>query len=209
MTSSRKSGNESLTQIDGRSSDMDAKNFAMDNFVDSVADLEECNCSDQLNLRVALSEQRSGLSGIFMPDHKGIEGARCATFDRSCKGTESAVASDLAKAEDFASRNFVEAPADVEGCNCPGERNLHVALSEQRSDISALFTPDHLGLDRAYCAVHGKACDEGSGHKRVARRSAGPGKRSVRSGMRESERSDVSEKIGCFPAECGFGRCEM
>jgi hypothetical protein len=209
MSSSRKSGNESLTPADGRSSDMDAKNFAMDNFVDSVADLEECNCADQLNLRVALSEQRSGLSGIFMPDHKGIEGARCATFDRSCKGTESVAAAEFGKAEDFALRNFVEASASVEGCNCPDERKLHIALSEQRSDTSALFTPDHLSLDRSYCAVHGKACDESSGHKRVARRSVGPGRRSARSGMRESERFDANEKIGCFPAECGFGRCEV
>jgi hypothetical protein len=140
-----------------RSSDMDARKFAMDNFVDSVSNLEECNCADQQNLRVALSEQKFRPE-IFSPDHVGIEGARCATFNRSCKENEAPARDDLTKAEDFALMNFVEAASNVEGCNCRGERNLRIALSEQRSDTSNLFSPDHLGLELAYCAVHGKAC---------------------------------------------------
>ncbi|MBI4963660.1 MAG: hypothetical protein HY913_10320 [Desulfomonile tiedjei] len=59
------------------------KEFAEQNFVEAPAKVSECFCEDEHRLHVALSEQRSTrLAKIFMPDHKGLENARCLTFGR-------------------------------------------------------------------------------------------------------------------------------
>jgi hypothetical protein len=54
------------------------------NFVDAYANLEECTCSDEHRLQVALSEQR-GTPLLFTPEHKGIKQAYCSVHGRRCK----------------------------------------------------------------------------------------------------------------------------
>jgi hypothetical protein len=65
--------------------ELNVKNLAENNYVESYAKLDECFCENEHRLHVALSEQRSTrLARIFMPDHIGLENARCLTFGR-CK----------------------------------------------------------------------------------------------------------------------------
>ncbi|HTY25830.1 MAG TPA: hypothetical protein VMC85_22065 [Desulfomonilaceae bacterium] len=58
----------------------------------------------------------------------------------------------------LAEENFVEAPANLSDCTCAEEHHLHVALSEQRGRPQ-IFSPDHVGMNKAYCATHGRRCD--------------------------------------------------
>lgn len=60
---------------------LDVQELAEKNFVEAPANLNECRCSDEHSLHVALSEQRSN-TVIFAPEHVGMKGARCATFGR-------------------------------------------------------------------------------------------------------------------------------
>ena len=59
--------------------------------------------------------------------------------------------------EQLAEDHYVEAPANLSGCQCENEHRLHVALSEQRGR-PVLFAPDHKGVKTAYCATHGRRC---------------------------------------------------
>jgi hypothetical protein len=59
--------------------------------------------------------------------------------------------------EESAEQNFVDAYANLSECACTEEHRLHVALSEQRG-TPMLFTPEHKGISRAYCSVHGRRC---------------------------------------------------
>jgi hypothetical protein len=58
--------------------------LAEDHYVEAVANLEDCACKDEQRLHIALSEQRYRPE-IFMPDHRPIKGAMCATSGRRCK----------------------------------------------------------------------------------------------------------------------------
>jgi hypothetical protein len=63
--------------------ELNVKESAEQNYVEAYAKLSECFCEEEHNLHVALSEQRSTrLARIFMPDHIGLENARCLTFGR-------------------------------------------------------------------------------------------------------------------------------
>lgn len=66
-----------------KSSDLDVRELAEENYVEAPANLSECFCPDEHNLRIALSEQHTR-PGIFVPDHIGLDGAFCATYGR-CK----------------------------------------------------------------------------------------------------------------------------
>jgi len=57
--------------------------------------------------------------------------------------------------QELAEMNFVEAPANLSECRCSNEHNLHVALSEQRSN-PAIFSPEHVGMKGARCATFGR-----------------------------------------------------
>ncbi len=63
--------------------ELKVKDLAEQNYVEAYAKSGECFCEDEHRLHVALSEQRSTrLARIFMPDHTGLENARCLTFGR-------------------------------------------------------------------------------------------------------------------------------
>lgn len=55
--------------------------LAEEHFVEAYANLKECNCAEEHRLHVALSETRARPI-VYAPEHIGIKGARCATFDR-------------------------------------------------------------------------------------------------------------------------------
>ncbi len=57
----------------------------------------------------------------------------------------------------LAEDHYIEAPANLTGCQCEDEHRLHIALSEQRGR-PALFSPDHKGITTAYCATFGRRC---------------------------------------------------
>jgi hypothetical protein len=59
--------------------------------------------------------------------------------------------------EQLAEDHYVEAPANLPGCQCADEHRLHVALSEQRGR-PAIFSPDHKALKNAYCETYGRRC---------------------------------------------------
>jgi len=65
-------------------SSSDVVKLAEDHYVEAVANLKECACRDEQRLHIALSEQRYRPE-IFMPDHRPIKGAQCATSGRRCK----------------------------------------------------------------------------------------------------------------------------
>ncbi|MEW6349823.1 MAG: hypothetical protein AB1646_12225 [Thermodesulfobacteriota bacterium] len=54
-------------------------------------------------------------------------------------------------------KNYVEAPANLSGCECSDEHRLHMALSETRAR-PIVFTPEHKGIGEAYCATFGRRC---------------------------------------------------
>lgn len=66
--------------------------------------------------------------------------------------------SKASNVRELAEENYVEAPANSGDCSCPDEHNLHVALSEQHTR-PAVFEPDHIGLEGAFCATLGR-CKE-------------------------------------------------
>jgi hypothetical protein len=59
----------------------------------------------------------------------------------------------------LAQEHFVEAYANIPGCACGEGHRLHVALSETRAR-PVVYAPDHVGIDKAYCATHGRRCDK-------------------------------------------------
>jgi len=59
----------------------------------------------------------------------------------------------------LAQEHFVEAYANIPGCACGEGHRLHVALSETRAR-PVVYAPDHRGIDKAYCATHGRRCDK-------------------------------------------------
>lgn len=64
--------------------ELNVTELAEEHFVKPVTSLDECFCREEHRLAVALSEQR-GRPSLFSPDHKGIDGAYCATHNRRCR----------------------------------------------------------------------------------------------------------------------------
>ncbi|MDQ7781342.1 MAG: hypothetical protein RDU20_00590 [Desulfomonilaceae bacterium] len=62
---------------------MNVEALAEQLYVKPVTSLDECYCSEEHRLSIALSEQR-GRPELFWPDRKGIAGAYCATHNRRC-----------------------------------------------------------------------------------------------------------------------------
>jgi hypothetical protein len=62
------------------------------------------------------------------------------------------------RVQELAQEHFVEAYTNILGCACAEEHSLYVALSEIRARPVACM-PDHVAIDKTYCATHGRRCD--------------------------------------------------
>jgi len=60
---------------------IDVRQSAEQHFEEAPANLNECICSAEHNLQVALSEQR-GTPSLFAPAHRGLKNSYCETFGR-------------------------------------------------------------------------------------------------------------------------------
>ncbi len=59
----------------------------------------------------------------------------------------------------LAQEHFVEAYGNLPGCACGEGHRLHVALSETRAR-PVVYAPDHVGIEKAYCATFNRRCEK-------------------------------------------------
>ncbi len=53
--------------------------------------------------------------------------------------------------------SYVDPAVKIDGCDCPEQHRLFIALSERRGRPE-LFCPTHKGINKSYCATFGRRC---------------------------------------------------